>query len=272
VERQGGEGSEVTGDSRRQGFIRREADLGEPRAGNDGTYPASEESRTGAMASSDPKQGLASWVNWQSALYVLVLGMLCVFLVPLTGFWWIVPVLGAAVPLALATLLDRSRSVPKKLDAKKGKEQELLEVLAERGKLTPTTAAMRTSLTVDEASKMLDEYAGKGHLKLQTEDGVMTYLLPEHSRLPATDAALETSLARSERDSAPVKRLEDPLSERELEVLELLASGHTNAEISRDIFVAVGTVKSHVNHIYRKLGAANRAEAVARARDLNLLR
>ncbi len=62
------------------------------------------------------------------------------------------------------------------------------------------------------------------------------------------------------------------MSERELEVLILLASGRTNAEIAKDLFVAVGTVKSHVNNIYRKLGAANRAQAVTGARALNLLR
>ena len=271
MEHKGSEGQEVMGDGRRQDSDHPETDLGEPRVGNDGAYLASEESRTKGRQNLDPKQGLASWVNWQSALYAFVLGTVCVFLVPLTSFWWIVPVLGVAVPLVLAVLLNKSGSVPKQLDAK-GKEQELLQALAERGELTPTTAAMRTSLTVDEASKMLDELAGKGHLKLQMEDGIMVYLLPKHDRLPARDAALETSLARSEGDAAPARRLDDPLSERELEVLTLLASGRTNAEISRDLFVAVGTVKSHVNNIYRKLGAANRAEAVARARDLNLLR
>jgi DNA-binding NarL/FixJ family response regulator len=271
VEHKGSEDQQVMGGGRRRDSGHPEVNLGEPQVGNDGSYPASEESRTEGRRNLDSKQGLASWVNWQSALYALVLGILCVFLVPLTSFWWIVPVLGVAVPLVLAMLLNKSGSVPKKLDAK-NKEQELLEALAERGELTPTTAAMRTSLTVDEASKMLDELAGKGHLKLQTEDGIMAYLLPERNRLPAKNSALETSLARSEADAASARQLDDPLSERELEVLTLLASGRTNAEISRDLFVAVGTVKSHVNNIYRKLGAANRAEAVARARDLNLLR
>jgi DNA-binding NarL/FixJ family response regulator len=65
--------------------------------------------------------------------------------------------------------------------------------------------------------------------------------------------------------------LDEDLSERELEVLTLLASGRTNSEIARDLYVAVGTVKSHANNIYRKLGARNRAEALARARDLKLL-
>jgi ATP/maltotriose-dependent transcriptional regulator MalT len=66
--------------------------------------------------------------------------------------------------------------------------------------------------------------------------------------------------------------LSEPLSERELEVLALLASGRTNAEIARDLYVAVGTVKSHSGNIYRKLEASNRTEAVSRAREMNLLR
>jgi ATP/maltotriose-dependent transcriptional regulator MalT len=67
------------------------------------------------------------------------------------------------------------------------------------------------------------------------------------------------------------QQLDDPLSERELEVLELLASGHTNAEIARALFVAIGTVKSHTGNIYRKLDAKNRVEALGRARELKLL-
>jgi ATP/maltotriose-dependent transcriptional regulator MalT len=56
-----------------------------------------------------------------------------------------------------------------------------------------------------------------------------------------------------------------------MEVLTLLASGRSNKEIARDLFVAVGTVKTHTNNIYRKLGTKNRAEALARARSLKLL-
>ena len=67
------------------------------------------------------------------------------------------------------------------------------------------------------------------------------------------------------------RRVEDPLSERELEVLNLLASGKTNSEVAGDLFVSVGTVKSHTGNIYRKLGARNRAEALATARDLGLI-
>ncbi len=63
----------------------------------------------------------------------------------------------------------------------------------------------------------------------------------------------------------------EALSPRELEVLRLVALGRSNARIASDLFVTVGTVKSHVHSISGKLGAANRVEAVARARALGLV-
>jgi DNA-binding CsgD family transcriptional regulator len=150
------------------------------------------------------------------------------------------------------------------------KEKELLGALEESGELTPTTAAMRTSLTVDEASEMLEDLARKGHLEPQMEEGVMAYALGERNRrvLPSEDIASQREQSGGNGTS---RRLEDPLSEREVEVLNLLASGKTNSEVARDLFVSVGTVKSHTGNIYRKLGARNRAEALARAREHGLL-
>ncbi|MEH1166949.1 response regulator transcription factor [Micromonospora sp. CPCC 205539] len=63
----------------------------------------------------------------------------------------------------------------------------------------------------------------------------------------------------------------EPLSSRELEVLHQLATGRTNAEIAKVLFVAPGTVKAHLNHIFRKLDAASRLQAVAHAREAGLL-
>jgi DNA-binding CsgD family transcriptional regulator len=65
-------------------------------------------------------------------------------------------------------------------------------------------------------------------------------------------------------ERAGAEELDRLLTRRELEVLELMASGASNAEIAARLAIAVGTVKSHVKHILRKLRAANRAEAVSR--------
>jgi len=63
----------------------------------------------------------------------------------------------------------------------------------------------------------------------------------------------------------------DPLSERELEVLGLFAEGLSNQEIADRLIISLGTVKAHSSHIYRKLDVRNRAQAVIRAGELNLL-
>jgi LuxR family maltose regulon positive regulatory protein len=63
----------------------------------------------------------------------------------------------------------------------------------------------------------------------------------------------------------------EPLTDREREVLSLLAEGLTNPEIAEALVVATGTVKAHTASIYRKLDVHNRMEAAARARELGLL-
>ena len=68
-----------------------------------------------------------------------------------------------------------------------------------------------------------------------------------------------------------VPGLVDPLTSRELEVLEMLAAGRPNQAIASQLVVTLDTVKKHVSHILAKLGAANRTEAVARARELSLI-
>ena len=65
--------------------------------------------------------------------------------------------------------------------------------------------------------------------------------------------------------------LVEPLTERELEVLRLVAAGRSNRQIAAELYVALGTVKAHVHSISGKLGAANRVEAIVTARELGLL-
>jgi LuxR family maltose regulon positive regulatory protein len=61
------------------------------------------------------------------------------------------------------------------------------------------------------------------------------------------------------------------LSTREVEVLTLLADGHSNRAIAGQLFITVDTVKRHISHIFSKLGVGSRTQAMARARDLGLL-
>lgn len=63
----------------------------------------------------------------------------------------------------------------------------------------------------------------------------------------------------------------DPLSDRELEVLQLLACGASNQEIAQELIIVVDTVKRHVSQIFSKLAVRNRVQAVRRARELGLL-
>jgi DNA-binding NarL/FixJ family response regulator len=61
----------------------------------------------------------------------------------------------------------------------------------------------------------------------------------------------------------PVRRPNRGLSAREVEVVELIAAGHTNAEIARRLFLSEKTVKNHVNHIFAKLSVRTRAQATS---------
>jgi LuxR family maltose regulon positive regulatory protein len=68
-----------------------------------------------------------------------------------------------------------------------------------------------------------------------------------------------------------VRQFIEPLSAREREVLQLIAAGLTNGEIARKLVITVGTVKSHINHIFSKLAVQSRTQAVARGRESGLL-
>jgi ATP/maltotriose-dependent transcriptional regulator MalT len=84
------------------------------------------------------------------------------------------------------------------------------------------------------------------------------------------DSATKNTVVMPEKTSV-LQKLVEPLSQRELEVLHIIALGKTNQEIASQLIVSPGTVKAHTANIYRKLDVANRTEAVARARQLGLV-
>lgn len=111
--------------------------------------------------------------------------------------------------------------------------------------------------------------AARHALDLATRAGDAPVARSARETLARLDARPETARGTTVRGRAtgPV----ETLTERELEVLRLVALGRSNSQIARELFVTVGTVKSHVHAIAGKLEAANRVEAVARGRGLGLV-
>ncbi len=97
----------------------------------------------------------------------------------------------------------------------------------------------------------------------------LTPLLSKASRTSTYAGQILSAVAR--RSPPPSTDLVETLSEREVEILRLLASGATNQDIANQLVITVGTVKSHINHILGKLSARNRTEAVAQARHFHIL-
>ncbi len=96
-------------------------------------------------------------------------------------------------------------------------------------------------------------------------------LVVEHGDTQPVFREVILQRARQAIAPAPGGDLADPLTDRELEILSLLPSRFTNTELAEQCYVSVNTIKTHMAHIYRKLDAANRNEAIARARRLGLL-
>jgi NarL family two-component system response regulator LiaR len=78
-------------------------------------------------------------------------------------------------------------------------------------------------------------------------------------------------LMREVRTPTAPEALAEPLTERETEVLKLLARGKANKQIARELFVALSTVKTHVNNLYRKLGVGSRTQAALYAARVGLV-
>jgi DNA-binding CsgD family transcriptional regulator len=96
----------------------------------------------------------------------------------------------------------------------------------------------------------------------------------ERADAPASLEPLRGAISEPEKppvQGAAPEALVEPLSKRELEVLQCIDQGLSNSEIAERLIVAPSTVKTHINNIFSKLGVESRLQAVRRAKDLNLL-
>ncbi len=114
----------------------------------------------------------------------------------------------------------------------------------------------------------------EGYLRLFLGEGETMQLLLEACRKMAArpNLYLEKLLkAFSQNQAVPASGLIEPLSEREMEVLRLLAIGHSNSQIATELYVSLNTIKAHVKSIFAKLEAHNRTEAIHKAQELDLI-
>ncbi len=116
----------------------------------------------------------------------------------------------------------------------------------------------------------------EGYIRIFVDEGApMARLLRQaESRGVAPDyvGQLLAAFGEAAYSAAPTAQLlPEPLSEREFEILRLVAAGLTTQEIAEELVIAVGTVRTHLKNIYGKLDAHSRVQAVERARALNLL-
>lgn len=132
--------------------------------------------------------------------------------------------------------------------------------------------AGNTALALQSLEQALEIAKAGGYVRIFLDEGErMKDLLNRYQQQHKDDyaAGLLTAFGRLARPDQT--SLIEPLTDRELEVLKLLALGMSNPQIAVKLFLSVGTVKTHVKHIYGKLGVGDRVKAAAIARDLGLI-
>lgn len=131
------------------------------------------------------------------------------------------------------------------------------------GRLPAAQAAMAQALLLGEPGGYVRVFLGQA-------DAIRPLLaaLAPHST-PA--AALLHQLNAAPGPGGPGAPFAEPLTERELEVLQLISQGLSNAEIAARLVITLNTTKVHVKHLFAKLGATTRTQALARARHAGLV-
>lgn len=150
---------------------------------------------------------------------------------------------------------------------------EALQYLAEHGQLRPTI--ILTTFDDDQLVLAGLKAGARGYLLKdvsleQLVDAIQTVAAGGSLVQPAVTQRLLTGLEGMHNDFTSLDR-PDPLTERETEILRLMAGGYSNKEIANSLGVAEGTVKNHVSNILSKLGVRDRTRAVLKAFELKLV-
>jgi LuxR family maltose regulon positive regulatory protein len=176
----------------------------------------------------------------------------------------------AASQLRTASLIELAL-VTALAHATVGDQQAAMVALAESLTLAAPERHIRTF--VDEGAAVADLLrellVGRRLERLAGADTVPREFLADLAA--AFERAGTPVLPTASAGAVAVAGLVEPLSARELEVLVLLTAGHSNRVIADRLFIGLDTVKRHVTHIFGKLGVANRTQAAARARELELV-
>ena len=134
-------------------------------------------------------------------------------------------------------------------------------------------AGRRTDLAMTSLLQSFEIAEPENYVRPFLDEG--RTLLPLLRRVPYTHASRNFSQqifsSASNNPREDFESLSDLLSKQEINVLRLLAQGHSNPEIARRQMLAVSTVRWYVKQIFRKLGVHNRTQAATQARTLNLL-
>jgi LuxR family transcriptional regulator, maltose regulon positive regulatory protein len=162
---------------------------------------------------------------------------------------------------------------------RRGRVRSAIEILTleamirdSRGERDTALAGLRRALALAEPEGFVrifvDEGPGLSRLIRQAAPGAVS---PAYARRLAEAFGEETPSEPAAPPRSPSQDLSEPLSDREVEVLQLIATGLSNADAGRKLFIAPSTVKKHLENIYAKLGTRNRTQAIARAREAGLL-
>jgi ATP/maltotriose-dependent transcriptional regulator MalT len=177
------------------------------------------------------------------------------------------------ISLILSLLIGVGRLLLQMSQTRPGLEL-LAQVLAHPASDHQTTAGVQHLLTAYNVEALpqieLDKPVDLAALVSAVQATLATPVEGEPDQDEQEDKHPRTSTPSDPLSGSPFTLIES-LSERELEVLRLVAAGLQNQEIAAELVVALSTIKTHINNIYRKLDVTNRVQAVSRAIALNLL-